>query len=268
MPFFSHDNLNFYFEEEGTGLPFVFSHGLGGSIRDAKELIGSVPGFRLIFYDNRGHGRTCQSGAIARLNFSTLADDAAALLNRLSISSAIVGGISMGAGIALAFCLKNPHRAQAAILVRPAWLNEPEPPNLGMFPAIATMIQEAGVEQARELFKRSDIYLAWKERYPPAANAVEGLFSGRSVEAIVATFRAIPQAVPFREIAQLKHVNVPALVLANRDDPVHPFEYARALATALPNAQLKEFPSKADGIDQHISCFRLYVNEFLRNFIS
>jgi pimeloyl-ACP methyl ester carboxylesterase len=238
MPFFSHDHLNFYFEEEGTGVPFVFSHGLAGSIQDARELIGSVPGFRLIIYDNRGHGRTSQAGAMARLNFSTLADDVVALLNRLSISSAIIGGVSMGAGIALAFCLKNPHRAQAAILVRPAWLNEPEPPNLAMFPAIATMIQEAGVEQARELFKRSDDYLVWKERYPPAATAVEGLFFGRSAESIVATFRALPQAVPFREIAQLKHVNVPALVLANRGDPVHPFEYAQALAAALPNAQL------------------------------
>src|SRR5947208_473151 len=128
MAFFRHDGLNFYFEEEGGGLPFVFSHGLASSLGDVKELIGLVPGFRRILYDNRGHGRTGAPGEIEKLSFSTLADDLAALLNWLSIDRAVVGGVSMGAGVALAFCLRYPHRARAAILVRPAWLNEPEPP--------------------------------------------------------------------------------------------------------------------------------------------
>lgn len=153
MPSFRHDDLNFYFEEHGSGVPFLFSHGLAGDIGQAKELVGSVAGFRLILYDNRGHGKTGEPGSVDRLNFSTMADDAAALLNRLSIERAVVGGVSMGAGIALAFCLKCPHRARAAILVRPAWLNEPAPPNLAMFPEIAAMIQDAGIEQAEGLLE-------------------------------------------------------------------------------------------------------------------
>ncbi len=263
MPYFAHDDLNFYFEVHGSGVPFLFSHGLGGDAEQVAELVGSVPGFQLILYDNRGHGKTGEPGSVDRLNFSTMADDAAVLLNHLSIEKAVVGGVSMGAGIALAFCLKYPHRARAAILVRPAWLHNPAPPNLAMFAQIAAMIQDAGIERARELFEKSDIYAVWKEQYPPAMNSVQGLFSGRSKEAIVATYGAIPHSVPYTTTEALKGINIPALVLANRRDPIHPFEYAEILGHALPNSQLKEFPSKAEGLQEHISTFRSCLREFL-----
>ena len=106
MPYFNHDGLNFYFEEHGSGIPLLFSHGLCGSLNQAKELIGSSTGFRLIVYDSRGHGKTGQAGDIDQLNFSTMAADAAVLLDLLSVKSAVIGGVSMGAGIALAFCLR------------------------------------------------------------------------------------------------------------------------------------------------------------------
>jgi pimeloyl-ACP methyl ester carboxylesterase len=265
MPRFTHDRLNFYYEEHGRGLPFVFSHGLAGNTGHARELLGPVDGCRLILYDNRGHGRTAEPGDVSRLNFSTLADDVVGLLNHLSIEKAVIGGVSMGAGVAIAFCLKHAHRTQAAVFVRPAWLNQPAPPNLAMFPAIAAMIQELGIERARQRFEQSEIFAAWKKSYPPAEQSVEGLFSGRSAEAIVASYLSIPRSAPYRSAEELKRIDVSALVLANRNDPLHPFEYAEALARALPNAQLKEFPSKTDGLERHTSAFRLHLHEFLHN---
>jgi pimeloyl-ACP methyl ester carboxylesterase len=263
MPYFNHDGLNFYFEEHGSGIPLLFSHGLSGSLTQSKELVGSSTGIRLIVYDSRGHGKTGQAGDIDQLNFSTMAADAAVLLDLLSVKSAVIGGVSMGAGIALAFCLRYPHRARAAILVRPAWLNEPAPPNLASFPAIAAMIQDIGIARARLSFERSDMFRVWKERYPHAANSIEELFACRDVDAIVATYQAIPRSVPYQTTEELKRLDVPTLVLANRADPVHPIEYAETLANALPNAQLRQFPSKSDGLQNHISAFRSCLRQFL-----
>jgi pimeloyl-ACP methyl ester carboxylesterase len=265
MPHFHRDHLDFYFEEHGSGIPFIFSHGLSGNADQAMDLVGTVPGFRLVLYDNRGHGKTREPGNAAGLNFQTMAADALALLDHLSIEKAVVGGVSMGAAIALAFCLAHPQRTLAAILTRPAWLNQPEPPNLAMFPAIAAMIQNAGIEPARRLFEQSRMYAAWKEEYPPAATMVEGFFTGRTSQAIVATYQAIPRSVPYHSPVELRRISVPVLVLANRRDPLHPFEYAEALARAIPQAQLKEFPSKAEGLEKHTAAFRNYLGEFLRS---
>jgi pimeloyl-ACP methyl ester carboxylesterase len=263
MPYLGRDHLDFYFEEHGAGIPFIFSHGLAGNADQAMELVGHVSGFRVIFYDNRGHGKTRDAGDLAHLNFQTMADDMLALLDHLAIKKAVVGGVSMGAAIGLAFCLAHPQRTLAAVLTRPAWLNRPDPPNLAMFPAIAAMIQDAGIEQARRLFEQSRMYAAWKEEYPPAATMIEGFFSGRTPEAIVATYQAIPRSVPYHSPVELQSISVPMLVLANRRDPLHPFEYAEILANAIPNAQLKEFPSKADGLAQHTAAFRNCLDEFL-----
>ena len=264
MPTFNRDGLNFYFEEHGSGTPLIFSHGLSGNADQVKELVGAVPGFRVIFYDNRGHGKTRDPGNIANLNFQTMADDVRALLDHLAIERAVVGGVSMGAGITLAFALAYPDRTLAAILTRPAWLNQPEPPNLALFPAIAGMIQEAGIERARQLFEQSAIYAALKESYPPAATMLDGFFTGRTPEAIVAAYQAIPRSVPYRSPAELQRIAAPVLVLANRRDPLHPFEYAETLAAAIPHAQLIEFPPKTEGLDLHNAAFRKHLSDFLR----
>lgn len=268
MPYFHRDNLDFYFEEHGSGIPLIFSHGLAGNADHAMELVGHMLGFRLIFYDNRGHGKTRDPGDIAKLNFPTMAADVLALLDHLSIEKAVVGGVSMGAAIALAFCLANPERTLAAILNRPAWLNQPEPPNLAMFPAIAAIIQEAGVDQARRRFEQSRIYAEWIEQYPPGATMLEGFFAGRTPEAIVAAYQAIPRSVPYRSPVELQSIATPVLVLANRRDPLHPFEYAETLARAIPNAKFKEFPSKTEGLEMHTAAFRNYLIEFLSSSVS
>jgi pimeloyl-ACP methyl ester carboxylesterase len=151
------------------------------------------------------------------------------------------------------------------VLVRPAWLNEPAPRNLAMFQVIARMIQQSGIQQARRLFGESDIYREWQAVYPQAATSVEGFFAGPSQAAIAATFHTVPGSVPYRETDELKHIHAPALVVGNRTDPIHPFDYAVALASALPNAQLKEIPCKTQGAEEHASAFRRYLQEFLRS---
>ena len=122
MPFFRHENIDFYYEEYGSGPAFVFSHGLGNNLAQARELIGDLPGFRVILYDNRGHGRTSGIGDPARLTFPVMAEDMTALLDHLAVPAAAVGGVSMGAGISIAFSIKNPERTKALVLSRPAWL--------------------------------------------------------------------------------------------------------------------------------------------------
>jgi pimeloyl-ACP methyl ester carboxylesterase len=265
MPFFRRESIDFYYEEYGSGPAFVFSHGLGNNLAQVRELMGDLPGFRVILYDNRGHGRTSGIGDPARLTFPVMAEDMTALLDHLAVPAAAVGGVSMGAGISLAFGLKNPARTKALVLSRPAWLNSPQPENLKILQLIADLVEKYGPEQGVEHFRRSERFADLERVAPSSAKTVAALFTSREPEAIINTFRYIPTSVPFHSWEELRSVGAPALVLANRSDPIHPFEYAERLFSALPRATWRELPPKSESLELHQNRFREYVTEFLRD---
>jgi 3-oxoadipate enol-lactonase len=263
MPYFYRDNIDFYFEEYGSGSPFIISHGLGGNLAQIRELIGELPNISLILYDNRGHGRTSAVGDPKKLNFSEMADDMAALLDRLGIPAAFIGGVSMGAGIALAFSRRHRDRARGFILSRPAWLNVPNPPNLSILGTIADLVEKHGSKSALQLFRNSETFISLKECFPETARSLIELFSPSSIEKIVLPLRFIPASVPFESFDQLQSIVEPTLVVANHKDPVHPFEYAERLTSAIPSAALREIPSKSVSVEEHRHQFQRLLTEFL-----
>ncbi len=117
MPVFERDGLRFHFRDEGDGLPLVFQHGLGGDVNQPFSLYRPREGVRLIAFDLRGHGETRPLGDLDKLTIATLADDLVGLIDHLGIKQAIVGGISLGAAVAVNVALRYPERALGLVLV-------------------------------------------------------------------------------------------------------------------------------------------------------
>ena len=61
---------------------------------------------------------------------------------------------------------------------------------------------------------------------------------------------------------------MPTLVLGNRLDPIHPFEYAEDLARAIPGAELREITSKSISLEQHGADVQRHLDDFLRRRFS
>ena len=263
MPYFRHDNLQFYFEEHGSGRPFVFSHGLGGNLDRSLDLTHQLPNIHLILYDNRAHGRTTPIGDPDKLTFETMAEDMAALLDYLHLPRAFVGGVSMGAGISLAFGLRYPERVRALILNRPAWLDAPNPPNLSILTVIGRLVENLGLERARSAFEESESYQDLERNCPGSAKSLTDLFVNQNGDALVASLSSIPSSAPVDSLDRLATLDVPSLVLGNRNDPMHPFELAEILAKAIPGSRFHEFPSKSEDMQGHFQQFRQIVTEFL-----
>ena len=134
MSIFEHDAVRFYYEAIGKGQPLVMCHGLSGDLSAPKDLLGEFPGYRLVFPDARAHGHTQPLGPESKLCFSQFAMDLHTLLEHLKIDRTVVGGISMGAGIAARFAIDYPNQVAGLVLVRPAWCDAPSPKNLKWCP--------------------------------------------------------------------------------------------------------------------------------------
>lgn len=176
MPVFERDGLRFHVRDEGDGLPLVFEHGLGGDVNQPFSLYRPREGVRLIAFDLRGHGETRPLGDLDKLTIATLADDLVGLIDDLGIKQAIVGGISLGAAVAVNIALRYPERALGLILVRPAWIDRPLPENVALYTTIARLIRELGPAEGLARFRSSPEFLTMERESPDCARSIVGQF--------------------------------------------------------------------------------------------
>jgi pimeloyl-ACP methyl ester carboxylesterase len=249
---------------QDSGVPFFFQHGLGGDSERVFALVEPPPGFRLFGLDCRGHGKTTPLGEVERLGFDSFADDLVALMDHLNLSQAIIGGTSMGAGVALNCALRHPERVRGLVLLRPAWLDGPMLENARVFGFIARLIREHDPQRGAEIFKQSETCSSISTESPDAVNSLLELFVHPRAVETVAKLERLPQDAPNRDRAQWRRIRVPALVLANRRDSIHPFEYGTTLAREIPGAQFAELTPKSASVSQYTRDFRRHLGEFLR----
>ena len=261
---FVHDGIAFNYRETGRGLPFFFQHGLGGDLNQTFGLFRPPPEVRMISFDCRAHGRTHPVGPEEKINFASFADDLLALMDYLQIRQAVVGGVSMGAGVALNFTLRYPARALGLILHRPAWLDGPRRDNVEVYATITQLIRRHGAAKGLEVFERSPLYQAIFAQSPSTARSLAWQFQAPRAEETVAKLERIPLDSPNHERAEWKAIRVPTLVMANRQDQVHPFEYGETLAREIPGAEFKEVTSKSVSPERHLAGIQQFIESFLR----
>ncbi|MBI3850358.1 MAG: alpha/beta hydrolase [Verrucomicrobia bacterium] len=264
MAIFEHDGLNFHYLDIGNGTPFFFQHGLGGDVNQTFGLFHPPPGIRLITLDCRAHGETWPVGDPEKISIATFANDLRALMDHLQIQHAIVGGISMGAAVAQNFVLRFPERVMGLILSRPAWVDRPNPENVAVFSQIAQLIRAHGAKRGHEMFVQTETYQNIRSRFPDTANSLLTQFNHPRAEETVVKLERIPNDAPSRDVGELGKIRVPTLVLANRQDPIHPFEYGEILARAIPNAEFKELTSKSMSLERHELEVQQYIEGFLK----
>jgi pimeloyl-ACP methyl ester carboxylesterase len=261
---FKHDEIEFHYQESGSGLPFVFQHGLGADITQPFGLFRPLPGVRLLAFDARAHGQTRPTGDPTSLQFKAFGEDLLALLKYLGIHRAIVGGISMGAALALHFTLRWPSRVLGLVLSRPAWLEAPCPWNVKMFTLIAEMIRKHGAQEGLVEFQRTPEYRETLEKWPDVANSLCLQFQNPRAEESAIKLERIIKDTPHPDRRAWADVKVPTLVLGNKCDPIHPLEYATDLAGTIPNAEFREIASKSVSLEQHNADVQRHLEDFLR----
>jgi 3-oxoadipate enol-lactonase len=109
------DDIQMAYTDAGVGRPVVLIHGYPFNRSLWNEQVAALSSsYRVITPDLRGFGETDPSKGPATMN--QMADDVARLMDHLRISQAVVGGLSMGGYVALAFYKQFPSRVRALVL--------------------------------------------------------------------------------------------------------------------------------------------------------
>ncbi len=263
MPTFLHDEIHFHYRDTGSGVPFVFQHGLGADVSQTFDLFTPPPGFRLLSFDCRAHGETRPVGDPEKISIDTFADDLRALLDHLNIARTVVGGISMGAATALTFALRHPGRTLGLVLSRPAWLDESRAAGMKIFPVIAQFIRQHGAWEGAQRFQQTETFQEVRRVSPDNAASLLGQFAHPRAAETAVKLERIPAHVPAHPRAAWRNITVPTLVLANRRDAIHPFEFGETFAREIPGAEFRELTPKSVSKEQHEAKTQQFIADFL-----
>ena len=234
--------MDLYVTEAGEGTPVVLLHGLTATNRyvvmGSKALERS--GHRVIAYDARAHGRSDPAPSPDAYRYEDLRDDLVRVMDERAIERAVLAGASMGAHTILRLALEQPERAAALVIITPAYDPDDfgDPDSLARWDALSDGLRNGGVEGFVEAYGDPEVPEQWKETVLRVIR--QRLAAHEHPEALADALKATPRSRPFPTIESLAAIEVPTVVVADRDeaDPGHPLAIGERCAETIPNAEL------------------------------
>ncbi|HYW91025.1 MAG TPA: alpha/beta fold hydrolase [Gammaproteobacteria bacterium] len=110
--------VSIYYEVHGSGPVILLSHGYSATSQMWRGQIETLTrNHRLVLWDMRGHGRSDSPEDPDAYSEALTVDDMAALLDEVDAEQALVGGLSLGGYMSLAFHLAHPERVRALMVI-------------------------------------------------------------------------------------------------------------------------------------------------------
>ncbi len=235
--------VELYAEQSGSGLPLVLLHAfpLDHRLWDPQRaaLSGAA---RVIAPDLRGFGRS-PLGA-DEPGVDVMADDVAALLDRLGLDRVVLAGISMGGSVAMAFARRHGDRLLGLALCDTKAAADAEPGRAKRLQTAERALAAGAGEVGRMLREETLPGLlgdTTKRSRPAVVTRVESIADDASPEAVAWAQRAL--AARPDSMASLRAVDVPALVVVGAEDPTVTVADADAMAAALPRGRVVVVPA-------------------------
>jgi pimeloyl-ACP methyl ester carboxylesterase len=234
MPKIDRDGIKIHYEVHGDGPPLLLTHGYSSTSAMWRGQIEALSKqHTLILWDMRGHGQSDYPDDPLAYSEALTVADMAALLDAVGASRAIVGGLSLGGYMSLAFYRAYPERVRALLII------------------------DTGPG-----FKKDDAREAWNRRAHETAERFEreGLavlqslsrersgVSHRDAGGLARAARGMLAQRDARVIETLPEIKVPALVVVGADDA--PFLAASDyMAAKIPGATKVVIPAAGHAVN-------------------
>ena len=225
----------------GAGEPVVFIHGLACGKRmwfhQARALRGR---FRVIAYDQRGHGRTDAPADAKDYSPSHLVRDLSGLLDALGIARAAIVGFSLGGGPALGLAASAPHRVSRLVLADVGAGADDMWKSQWLARRWAALIDRGDIDEVVCDMLRSEFFKRYAGRDKRSREHMASLIRATppiGLRHILTEVLAKRKSL-FRMIALLRALQAPTLIVLGRHDNVCRVP-AHLLADNIPNAALE-----------------------------
>jgi esterase len=232
MPLAHVNGIDIYYEEQGEGDPILCIHGTSSSALvwegAARDLAGHG---RCIVYDRRGSFRSERPEPYETF-VGEHADDAAALLDSLSATPAIVIGRSYGGEVALDLARRYPKKVKAMALLEPASLSLTSEGRAWLQPVVDKVVAAgaADISSVAEVFIKEVVDAETWAAFP---EEIKDMLRENG-PAILAELRGGPLDLTMQELGEIKQ---PTLMVSANDSPEVFRNIDRILADALPNCK-------------------------------
>ncbi len=224
---FDSDGVEIAFLDEGRGDPVLLIHGFASNVVTnwvdpgwVETLTGA--GYRVIAFDNRGHGHSAKLYGTDDYGAPLMAEDARRLLDHLGLARADVMGYSMGARISAFLALAHPQRVRSLVfgglglnMVRGVAGTGP----------VARALEAASIDEVTNPTART--FRAFAEQ------------TGSDLKALAACIRSSRAPITGEDVARL---TCPVLVVVGALDVIG--GSAAALADLIPGARALEIPGR------------------------
>lgn len=248
MPRLDRGGVGIHYEDCGQGPAILLTHGYSATSQMwAMQVEAFKSEFRVITWDLRGHGKSDSPEAVADYSESAAVGDMEEILRACQVDSAVIGGLSLGGYLSLAFHLAHPERVRALMLfdTGPGYKN----------PKARERWNRGAERMGQDLETRGLSALG--------AGAEVRISTHRSAEGLARAARGTLVQFDARVIESLDSIRVPTLVLVGERDG--PFLAATDyMAAKIPNASKAVIPDAghATNVEQP-EAFNQAVRSFL-----
>jgi pimeloyl-ACP methyl ester carboxylesterase len=112
------DGVGIYYEVHGEGPVILLTHGYSATAEMWRgQIVPLSKKYKLMLWDMRGHGRSDYPEDLSEYSEAKTVADMAALLDAVGARQAIVGGLSLGGYMSLAFHATHPERVEALLII-------------------------------------------------------------------------------------------------------------------------------------------------------
>ncbi|MEU6111555.1 alpha/beta fold hydrolase [Streptomyces albidoflavus] len=231
------DGVKLAYEEWGPegGVPVVLVHGhpFDRSLwrAQAQRLAGA--GCRVVLPDLRGYGESQVVPGVTP--FPVFAGDVVALLDRLGIADAVVGGVSMGGQITMEIRRLYPERVRALVLADTSYPAETEEGRAGRLALAERLLAEGMGGYADEVIGK--MVASYNVEAKPEATAhVLRMMRATDPQGAAAALRGRADREDYE--ATLAGVSEPVLIVVGADDAFTTVADAEAIRRLVPHATL------------------------------